>query len=316
MELNCSSAAEARCDRGAAGAACAVEAVTALNTTCRCGAALALETADYASAVDVMTSYYAKAFAAGTTKQVLTQNLRLIYTYASMFAIVVGIWVWGIFADARDRDARAAAREAHLEARRTHTEAERLLGLPPGGFVSRFDVHLRLVERSLPRFATDMVRSPYAYTARLLWKKHSWLSVISSYDPQLSRGKRSVIWAFNALAIMVTQAVMWWWAFPTGVCDEVEDRDECRQMPSYFGDNGKLCIFIDPPEEVAKGQQRCQIRPPSAASITLRRIQLVVLARAGKGCEIPNFKGSYLGRFPLILVDFWTSDHLSERYRP
>ena len=41
-----------------------------------------------------------------------------------------------------------------------------------------------------------------------------------------------------------------------------------------------------------------------------------VAARAGKGCEIPNFKGSYLGRFPLVLADFWTSDHLSERSRP
>ena len=38
-----------------------------------------------------------------------------------------------------------------------------------------------------------------------------------------------------------------------------------------------------------------------------------VFLRAGKGCEIPNFKGSYLGRFPLVLADFWTSDHLSER---
>ena len=37
--------------------------------------------------------------------------------------------------------------------------------------------------------------------------------------------------------------------------------------------------------------------------------------RAGKGCEIPNFKGSYLGRFPLVLADFGTSDHLSERSR-
>ena len=37
--------------------------------------------------------------------------------------------------------------------------------------------------------------------------------------------------------------------------------------------------------------------------------------RAAKGCEIPNFKGSYLGRFPLVSADFWTSDHLSERSR-
>ena len=37
--------------------------------------------------------------------------------------------------------------------------------------------------------------------------------------------------------------------------------------------------------------------------------------RAGQESEIPNFKGSYLGRFPLVSADFWTSDHLSERSR-
>ena len=37
--------------------------------------------------------------------------------------------------------------------------------------------------------------------------------------------------------------------------------------------------------------------------------------RAAKESEIPNFKGSDLGRFPLVLADFWTSDHLSERSR-
>ena len=36
---------------------------------------------------------------------------------------------------------------------------------------------------------------------------------------------------------------------------------------------------------------------------------------AGKGCEIPKFKGSSLGRFPLVSADFWTGDHLSERSR-
>ena len=40
-----------------------------------------------------------------------------------------------------------------------------------------------------------------------------------------------------------------------------------------------------------------------------------VLDRAGKESEIPNFKGSSLGRFPLVSADFWTSDHLSERSR-
>ena len=37
--------------------------------------------------------------------------------------------------------------------------------------------------------------------------------------------------------------------------------------------------------------------------------------RAAKESDIPNFKGSFLGRFPLVLADFWTSDRLSERSR-
>ena len=41
----------------------------------------------------------------------------------------------------------------------------------------------------------------------------------------------------------------------------------------------------------------------------------VVRYRAAKESEIPNFKGSDLGRFPLVSADFWTSDHLSERSR-
>ena len=42
---------------------------------------------------------------------------------------------------------------------------------------------------------------------------------------------------------------------------------------------------------------------------------LDVVDGAGKESEIPNFKGSYLDRFPLVSADFWTSDHLSERSR-
>ena len=44
-------------------------------------------------------------------------------------------------------------------------------------------------------------------------------------------------------------------------------------------------------------------------------VKAMVGLRAGQESEIPNFKGSYLGRFPLVLADFWTSDHLSERSR-
>jgi hypothetical protein len=40
-----------------------------------------------------------------------------------------------------------------------------------------------------------------------------------------------------------------------------------------------------------------------------------VMNRAAKESEILNFKGSDLGRFPLVSADFWTSDHPSERSR-
>jgi hypothetical protein len=43
--------------------------------------------------------------------------------------------------------------------------------------------------------------------------------------------------------------------------------------------------------------------------------EALVADRAGKESEIPNFKGSSLGRFPLVLAEFWTSDHLVERPR-
>ena len=40
---------------------------------------------------------------------------------------------------------------------------------------------------------------------------------------------------------------------------------------------------------------------------------LMAAGGAAKGCENPNFKGSYFGRFPLVSADFSTCDHLSER---
>jgi ATP-binding cassette subfamily F protein 2 len=41
----------------------------------------------------------------------------------------------------------------------------------------------------------------------------------------------------------------------------------------------------------------------------------VALAGAGKESDMPDFKGSYLGRFPLVSAVFGTSDHRSERSR-
>ena len=51
------------------------------------------------------------------------------------------------------------------------------------------------------------------------------------------------------------------------------------------------------------------------SSWCLQDLGFKVNRRAAQESEIPNFKGSYLGRFPLVSADFWTSDHLSERSR-
>jgi hypothetical protein len=52
-----------------------------------------------------------------------------------------------------------------------------------------------------------------------------------------------------------------------------------------------------------------------AGASTKRTLSTGYGAWAGQECEIPNFKGSSLGHFPLVSADFWTSDHLSERSR-
>ena len=55
---------------------------------------------------------------------------------------------------------------------------------------------------------------------------------------------------------------------------------------------------------------------PGATALASADAGLVVVdVRAGQESEIPNFKGSSLGRFPLVSADFWTSDQLSERSR-
>ena len=88
-----------------------------------------------------------------------------------------------------------------------------------------------------------------------------------------------------------------------------------RQSPSrilYRLQQPVLICFIN---AAAAGMARLVARPvakiPDADLLFARR----VACGAGQESEIPNFKGSFLGRFPLVSADFWTSDHLSERSR-
>ena len=58
------------------------------------------------------------------------------------------------------------------------------------------------------------------------------------------------------------------------------------------------------------------LAPPPDVVVALAAGDAVnVGSRAAQESEIPNFKGSFLGRFPLVLADFWTSDHHLERSR-
>ena len=60
--------------------------------------------------------------------------------------------------------------------------------------------------------------------------------------------------------------------------------------------------------EAWRGAIAACVAGPEAA----RAVPPAARARAGQESEIPNFKGSYLGRFPLVLANSWTSDRLSD----
>ena len=67
-----------------------------------------------------------------------------------------------------------------------------------------------------------------------------------------------------------------------------------------------LCDFL---VDDARGNVRVR------KDIDLRAYAREATRGAAKESDIPHFKGSYLGRFPLVLAHSWTSDHLSERSR-
>ena len=68
---------------------------------------------------------------------------------------------------------------------------------------------------------------------------------------------------------------------------------------------------------VDKEGARVTLRPEMTPSLARMVLNLTNLATGGAAqeSEIPNFKGSCLGHFPLVSADFWTRDHLSERSR-
>ena len=81
--------------------------------------------------------------------------------------------------------------------------------------------------------------------------------------------------------------------------DEGEDEDEAEDVLAADAAGAPDTTLVEATGCVAGG------------SATLAMVD----RRAGQESEIPNFKGSSLSRFLLVLADFWTSNRLSERSR-
>ena len=73
-------------------------------------------------------------------------------------------------------------------------------------------------------------------------------------------------------------------------------------------------VHLDESLSTLRFGQLCKLIK-NAAQENVQMTDKMVAARAAKESDMPNFKGSFLGRFPLVSADFWTSDHLSERSR-
>ena len=99
------------------------------------------------------------------------------------------------------------------------------------------------------------------------------------------------------------------------VCRRRARNDGCNHLAFLFAEYEPARWWFEPVDMLRRIVMTCLL-PAIGDGDTVRRAYVALaLARAGKESEIPSFKGSYLGRFPLVSADFWTSDHLSERTR-
>ena len=93
--------------------------------------------------------------------------------------------------------------------------------------------------------------------------------------------------------------------------------DEAQGSARYPMQLVRVSVPATRPEEldafVATARLDLDVKGGAQRNCGYRAVE--VPGRAAKESEIPNFKGSYLGHFSLVLANSWTSDHLSERSR-
>ena len=128
-----------------------------------------------------------------------------------------------------------------------------------------------------------------AESARLFYTGDGGVLENNGLIPLLQRGLDRVVVFANTLTPLADRAA---WD-PAARAPTASDID--ANIPALFG-----IVVEDEPSviDVAVGTDYSSIQ---------------VFRRAGQESEIPNFKGSDLGHFPLVLAGSWTSDHLSER---
>ena len=102
----------------------------------------------------------------------------------------------------------------------------------------------------------------------------------------------------NVLAVALANNVYLWNAATNEVSELLQlEQGDCVTSVSWAPGGSHLCVGTD------------------SAAVQLWDTSRMVRVRAAQESEIPNFKGSDLGHFPLVSADFWTSDHLAERSR-
>ena len=127
------------------------------------------------------------------------------------------------------------------------------------------------------------------------------------FDGQ-SYGRKSDVWSLGVLLYEVLALRVPFEARSMVVlCRLVTGKKDPKPLPSFYGDDAaKLVRWL---------MTRDPDRRPSADAVLRDSDYVRCHTGQEKAATLANFKGSYLGRFPLVSAAFSTSDHLTKQSR-